>query len=106
MILCFFNKRVEIVDMLALGKFERVMMDADVAEPEFPLLAARVGLADPHHGVAVVPADDAVELPFALEAEKAQHGVVKFLRAIEIADMQDDMFDADDFWHAANSLMD
>ena len=84
---------------LRLDKLERIVMKADIAFAVFALLAFGVGGGDPEQRLAVAPAGHVGVVVFELEAEKVEQLAVKFLRAREIADAQNQMVDADDCGH-------
>src|ERR1700733_7255974 len=81
------------------------MVKADVALAVLVLFTLRVGGGDPEQGLAVAPAGHVVVLMLELESEKAQHLVVKLLRAGEIADAENEMIDANNARHETLRLV-
>ena len=52
----FLQGHVKIVDILALAELERIVMQADVADPVLVAPASRVSLGDPEQRLAIAPA--------------------------------------------------
>src|SRR5262249_22022723 len=64
---------VEGVHVPPAAQLERIMVEADIADPMRAALALRVGFTDPEQRLAVAPTGGLARGIFALEPEKAQH---------------------------------
>src|SRR6266511_3363848 len=93
------EESAEFVHVLSARQLERIVMEADVALAVLVLLAARVGLGDPEQRLAVAPAGHVGVVVLELEAEEAEQLAVEVLRALEVADAEDQVIDADDAGH-------
>src|SRR5262245_3078383 len=80
-------------------------MEADVALAVLALSSLRVGGGDPEQRLAVAPARHVGILVFQLEAEEAEQLAVERLRALEVADAEHQVIDADDAGHADLRLL-
>ena len=94
------QRLIKFVDIGALRQLERVVVEADIALAVRMFLSLGVGLRDPEQGLAIAPAGHVAVLMFELESQRPEHLVVEVPGALEIADADDQVVDADDACHA------
>jgi len=88
------EKGLQLIDIFAAAQLERIMVEADVADAVFVLLALGICWPNPESGIAIGPADCVLVLLGHVKAEEGEQPPIEGFRFFVIAYANDQMVDA------------